>query len=213
MQQTPANYADYLEYDRRQRGIERHVLTAFLGGLAVGGLVTALPGPLSAVYDPYAVLGLAVAVGATASGIPWALLTAFLAGASSIVTSMAVGAIQGHPGFELVGDDARGLNLLLLQLVIVGLLANLARRAGAWGDAAAGLVGAVLLGDVIDRATPGLVAYERGFWPWPALVVGVLTAAGVILLRRRHGMGVLRALAVTAALAGSFALLVLLVLR
>ncbi|GAA0945724.1 hypothetical protein [Nonomuraea longicatena] len=209
---TAVEYADFAEYDRRQRGIERHVLTAFLGGLAVGmiGMLVSAKGPelLWELYDPYAYLAAAIAVGATATGFGWALLTTFLAAVSSLVAAMGTSALQGRLHAETVGSGATELNVLLVLLVALGLLSYLTRHPGLWGDLAAGLVGAMLIADVIDRSNPGFLDYEPGFWPVPALVIGTLSVAGVFLLRRRL-LARLRSLAVTATLSAPLALAVL----
>ncbi|WP_327086581.1 hypothetical protein OIE66_30180 [Nonomuraea sp. NBC_01738] len=214
MKQTASNveYSDFAEYDRHQRGIERHVLAAFAGGLVVG-LIGAFLGMLAPqfvndVYDPYAYLALSVAVGATATGFGWALLTTFLAAASMLVAAMGGSALQGDLGFESVGGGAGALNVLVVLLVGLGLLAFVSRRRDLWGDLATGLIGGILLSDVIDRATPGFIDSQAGFWPVPALVV---TAAAVcaLLALRRCVRSRLRAIAAAALVAGAFAFVIL----
>lgn len=209
---TSVDYADFAEYDRRQRGIERHVLAAFLGGLAVGlfGMFATSKGPASfgEIYDPYAYLALALVVGRTASGFCWALLSTFLAAVSTLVAAMGAGALQGEFDIDVIGGGPAGLNVLLVLLVGLGLLAYVTRRKDGWGDLAAGLIGGALFIDIIDRATPGFIDTRAAFWPIPAIVVSVL-AIGVVLALRRTIGGRLRALAVTTVLAGAFALAVL----
>ncbi|MEV0590917.1 hypothetical protein [Nonomuraea cavernae] len=205
MNDTAIDYADFAEYDRRQRGIERHMLAAFLGGLVVGliGMLMSGKGPgwVGQIYYPYAYLALTLVVGATASGFGWALLTTFLAAVSMLVAAMGGSVFRGDLSFDVIGDSPAGLNWTLAMLVGLGLLAYLTRRRDRWGDVAAGLVGAVLLTDVVDRATPGFIGDVREFWPGPALVVGALAVLLVIVVRR-SARGRVRALAVTATLAG-----------
>ncbi|WP_219470772.1 hypothetical protein [Nonomuraea rhizosphaerae] len=208
MEETALDYADFAEYDRRQRGIERHMLAAFLGGLAVGlvGMLTAGRGPLwlGQLYDPYMYLVLALLVGASAAGFGWALLGTSLAALSTIVAAMGGSALRGGSDLGVIGGDAAGtLNWTLALLVGLGLLAYVTRRRDGWGDVAAGAIGTLLLADVIDRATPGFIDSEPAFWPGPALVAGVLSAALVLALRRSWGSR-LRALAMAAVLAAAF---------
>ncbi|WP_162795414.1 hypothetical protein [Nonomuraea lactucae] len=207
MDKTAIDYADFAEYDRRQRRIERHVLAAFLGGLVVGltGMLLSGIGPawLDRVYDPYAYFALALVVGASASGWGWALLTTFLAAVSTLVAAMGASALRGRMTFDVIGGSAAGLNLMLGMLVGLGVLAYVTRRQDRWGDIAAGVVGGVLLADVVDRATPGFIDSEATFWPGPALFIGSLSVGLVFALRRTAG-GRMRALAVTALLAGLF---------
>ncbi|GAA2302640.1 hypothetical protein GCM10010149_60000 [Nonomuraea roseoviolacea subsp. roseoviolacea] len=211
MKKPTIEYADFAEYDRRQRGIERHVLAAFIGGLAVGlvGMFVSGSGPAWCVrlYDPYAYLALAIALGVTAQGFGWAALSTFLAAVSMLVAAMGASAVHGRDfTFDVVGGSLAGLNWILFMLVGLGLLGYVARRRDHWGDLAAGAIGAALLADVIDRSTPGFIATERAFWPVTAIVVGGLTIALVLGLRRTLA-GRLRALAVSAALAGLVAVL------
>ncbi|MCA2189346.1 hypothetical protein [Nonomuraea cavernae] len=210
MNDTAIDYADFAEFDRRQRGIERHVLAAFLGGLVVGliGMLMSGRGPgwVEQIYHPYAYFALTLVVGATASGFGWALLTTFLAAVSMLVAAMGGSVFRGDLGFDVVGDSPAGLNWTLVLLVGLGLLAYLTRRRDRWGDLAAGLVGAVLLTDVVDRATPGFIGEVREFWPVPALVIGSLAVILVIVVRR-GARGRVRALAVTTTLAGLAAFL------
>ncbi|MEV0236971.1 hypothetical protein [Nonomuraea sp. NPDC050786] len=208
MNDTSIDYADLAEYDRRQRCIERHLLTAFLGGLAVGlvGMFLTGQGPrwIGQIYDPYLYFALSLAVGATASGFGWALLTTFLAAASTLVATMGAGALSGDLAFDVIGGSAAGLNWTLVLLVGLGLLAYASRRHDAWGDLAAGAVGVALIADVMDRATPGFIDSDRSFWPGPAVVVGLLSVALVFLLRcKARGRG--RALALAAVFAGVLA--------
>ncbi|GGT31245.1 hypothetical protein ACFFV7_47720 [Nonomuraea spiralis] len=207
MNDTAIEYADFAEYDRRQRRIERHVLTAFLAGLAVGliGMLTAGKGPswLGQLYDPYAYLTLSLVVGATASGFGWALLTTFLATVSTLVAAMGASALRGVDGFDIIGGGAAGLNWTLALLVGLGLLAYVTRRRDAWGDLAAGSIGALLIADVVDRATPGFIDTEQAFWPGPATVVGVLAVLLVVVLRHNRRARV-RALTFSAVFAGLF---------
>ncbi|MEW9547826.1 hypothetical protein [Nonomuraea sp. NPDC050783] len=208
MNNTTIDYADFAEYDRRQRGIERHLVAAFLGGLAVGlvGMLISGRGPgwLGQLYEPYAYLALALAVGASASGFGWALLTTFLAAVSTLVAAMGAGALRGYPAFDVIGGSAAGLNWILALLVGLGLLAYVTRRDDAWGDLAAGGIGAALIADVVDRATPGFIDTERSFWPGPALLVGLLTVVLVLGLRR-SARSRARALALSVLFSGLFA--------
>src|SRR5690242_14426843 len=133
MNNTTIEYADFAEYDRRQRGIERHLVAAFLGGLVVG-LVGALisgrgPGWIGQLYEPYAYLALSLAVGATATGFGWALVTTFLAAVSTLVAAMGASAFRGDLALvDLGGGGAAGLNWVLALLVGLGLLAYVTRR-------------------------------------------------------------------------------------
>ncbi|MFC4115869.1 hypothetical protein [Nonomuraea zeae] len=207
MNNTTIDYADFAEYDRRQRGIERHLLAAFLGGLVVGlvGMLISGAGPgwAGLIYDPYAYLALSLTVGATASGFGWALLTTFLAAVSTLVAAMGASALRGYESFDTIGGSAAGLNWTLALLVGLGLLAYVTRRGDVWGDLAAGAVGAVLIADVVDRATPGFIDSEQEFWPGPALAVGLVSVALVFVLRR-NARGRVRALALSAVFAGLF---------
>jgi hypothetical protein len=211
MNHTAIDYADFAEYDRRQRGIERHLLAAFLGGLAVGliGMLISGKGPVwvGQLYDPYAYLALSLAVGATASGLGWALLTTFLSVVSTLVAAMGASALRGDDAFSIIGSiiggSATGLNWTLVLLVGLGLLAYASRRHDGWGDVAAGGIAAVLIADVVDRATPGFIDSERAFWPGPATVIGALAVALVFVLRRST-CGRVRALALSAVFAGLF---------
>jgi len=208
MKTSAIEYADFAEFDRRQRGIERHVLAAFLAGLAVGfvGLLTAGKGPAWAgqLYDPYAYLAVALAVGASASGFGWALLTTFVATVSTLVATVGLSALGGAPDFGVVGGSAAGFSWTIVLLVGIGLLAYVARRTDRWGDYAAGVIGAALIADVVDRATPGFIGTELSFWPLPAVLVGALAVAVTLALRRSAG-GRIRALACAAGLACLFA--------
>lgn len=208
IKESTIDYAEFAAYDRRQRCIERHVLGAFLGGLVVGlvGILTASRGPqwLDHLYDPYMYLGLALLVGASATGFGWALLTTFLASLSMIVVTLGGSMLRGAPDIGGVGGSAAGLNWTLCLLVGLGLLAYVTRRPDGWGDLAVGLIGALLLADVIDRATPGFIHSDPAFWPGPALVAGALSVVLVLALRRSMA-GRVRALALAAVLAGLFA--------
>ncbi|MFE3449312.1 hypothetical protein ACFXJ8_10290 [Nonomuraea sp. NPDC059194] len=183
MEKIAIDYADFAEYDRRQRDIQRHVLAAFLGGLVVGAVGVLISDVDVGIYDPYVYLALTVAVGATATGFGWALLTTFLASASILVAAMGGSALAGDLRFEAIGGSASGLNLLVAQLVVLGLLAYFTRRPDVWGDLAAGAISGLVLADVIDRATPGGVDWDVGFWPVPAVIVGTLAVAGAMALR------------------------------
>ncbi|MCP2360940.1 hypothetical protein HD597_007960 [Nonomuraea thailandensis] len=207
MNDTTIDYADFAEYDRRQRGIERHLVAAFLGGLAVGliGMLISGNGPgwLGQIYDPYAYLALSLTVGATASGFGWALVTTFLAAVSTLVSAMGASALTGDEAFDVIGGSPAGLNWTLGLLVGLGLLAYATRRQDGWGDVAAGAVGAALIADVVDRATPGFIDSDQSFWPGPAMVVGLASVALVPVLRRSR-RGRVRALGMSAVFAGLF---------
>ncbi|MFG3439710.1 hypothetical protein ACGF0J_20900 [Nonomuraea sp. NPDC047897] len=208
MDKTALDYADFAEYDRRQRSIERHVLAAFIGGLVVGlgGMLLSGWGPawLDRVYDPYAYFALALAVGVTASGFGWALLGTFLAAVTTLVAAMGASALRGRLTFDVMDGGAAGLNWMLAMLVGLGLLAYVTRRKDHWGDIAAGVVGGVLLADIVDRSTPGFIETEEAFWPGPALTIGCLSV-GLVIALRRSTRARLHALAVTALLAILFA--------
>ncbi|MGP3928501.1 hypothetical protein ACTWPV_00705 [Nonomuraea sp. KM88] len=202
MDTTTLDYGDYAEYDRRQRNIEHHLLAAFLGGLAVGPmgvLVTGeAPGWLGQIYDPYVYFALTLAVGATASGFGWALVTTFLAGLSTLVSAMGTSALLGDDVLGAAGEAA-GANWTLVLLVCLGLAAHVTRRDDVCGDVAAAAVGAALIADVAGRAVPGLVESDGSFWPYPAAVIGLLSVALVLGLRR-NAWGRVRALAMSAVL-------------
>ncbi|MEV5329913.1 hypothetical protein ACFMQL_23255 [Nonomuraea fastidiosa] len=203
MDNSTIEYADFAEYDRRQRAIEHHLLAAVFGGLAVGviGMLLSGPGWAGQIYDPYAYLALSLAVGATASGFGWALLTTVLASLSTLVAGIGASALRGGDVMSLTGAPVTGLDWTLALLVCLGLLAYATRRDDVWGDVAAGAVGAALIADVVARAVPGVVGSEQSFWPGPAMVIGVLTVAAVLVLRR-NVRGRVRALALSATLAG-----------
>ncbi|MFC4015955.1 hypothetical protein ACFOY2_52700 [Nonomuraea purpurea] len=188
MNKTTIDYADYAEHDRRLRGIERHLVTAFLGGLAVGlvGMLLHGTGPdwVGQLYNPFAYLGLSLAVGASASRFGWALLTTFLGAVASLVAAMGGSALRGYDVSEIIDSDAVGTNRTIALLVVLGLLAYVTRRDDTWGDVAAGTVGAALIADVVHRAMPGFLGRENSFWPGPALVIGLLSVALVPVLRR-----------------------------
>ncbi|MFI6484088.1 hypothetical protein ACIBH1_39620 [Nonomuraea sp. NPDC050663] len=203
MDDTQVDYADYAEYDRRQRGIERHLLITFLGGVVLGLVGMVLPASLTDAYDPYAAIALAVAVGMTASGFGWALLTSFLTAAAGVVSTMGLGTLLGTADFNTTAGGAIGLNVLLVLLVAVGLLAWVTRRNDRWGDLAAGGISALVLTDVIDRSTAGFVDFEPGFWPWPGVLLALL-AVGSVFLTRKSLPAALRALAVAAIITGGF---------
>ncbi|TDD22869.1 hypothetical protein [Nonomuraea diastatica] len=202
MDNTTIDYGDYAEYDRRQRNIEQHLLAAFLGGLAVGpmGVLATGDGPgwLGQIYDPYAYFALTLAVGATATGFGWALVTTFLAAVSTLVSAMGARALLGDDVLGAAGDAA-GVNWTLVLLVGLGLVAYVTRRDDVWGDLAAAAVGAALIADVADRAVPGLVESDGSFWPYPAAAIGLLSVALVLGLRR-NAWGRVRALAMSAVL-------------
>ncbi|TDE55862.1 hypothetical protein E1295_13050 [Nonomuraea mesophila] len=204
MNHTTIDYGDFAEYDRRLRDIEHHLLAAFLGGLAVGFIGVFVtgdgPGWLGRLYEPYVCFALALAVGATASGFGWALVTTFLAAVSTLVAAMGASALRGD---EVLGmaDDAAGVNRTLALLVCLGLAAYVTRRDDVWGDLAAAAAGAALIADVAGRAVPGLAGSDRSFWPYPAMVIGLLSVALVLALRR-NVWGRVRALALAAMLSG-----------
>ncbi|NBE92102.1 hypothetical protein FE391_02540 [Nonomuraea sp. KC401] len=204
MDHTTIDYGDYAEYDRRQRDIEHHLLAAFLGGLAVGfmGMFVAGDGPgwLGRLYEPYVYLALSLAVGATASGFGWALVTTFLAAMSTLVSAVGASALRGDDVLGVAGDAA-GVNRTLALLVCLGLAAYVTRRNDVWGDLAAAALGAALIADVAGRAVPGLVESDHSFWPYPAVVIGLLSVALVLGLRR-NAWGRMRALALAAMLSG-----------
>jgi hypothetical protein len=207
MNTTTLDYADFAEYDRRQRGIERHLVAAYHGGLADGliGMLLSGRGPewVGQLYEPYAYLALSLAVGFSASGFGWALLTTFLAAVSTLVAAMGASTLRGDLAFDVIGGGAAGLNWTLALLVGLGLLAYVTRRQDAWGDLAAGAVGAALIAHIVDRATPGFIDSERSFWPVPAMVAGLLSIALVLVLRRNRRARV-RALALSAVFSGLF---------
>lgn len=205
MNDSSIDYADLAEYDRRQRGIERHLLAAFLGGFVVGlaGMFLAGRGPgwVGQVYDPYVYLALSLAVGATASGFGWALLTTFLAAAATLVAAMGASGFGGDPAFDVIGGSAAGLNWTIALLVGLGLLAYATRRGDIWGDLAAGAIGVALMADVVNRATSNFAGGDLPSWPGPAALMGLVSVAAVFALRRR-ARGHLHALALSAVFAG-----------
>lgn len=208
MRASTIDFDYFAEFDRRQRAIELHLVAAFSAGLAVGliGMLTAgrVPGWVSQIYDPYIYLALVVAVGASAAGFGWALLTTFLAAVSTLVATMGGAALRGNFDFTLFGGTPTGLYWTFALLLGLGLLAYATRRDDRWGDLAAGVIGAALMTDVVQRATPGFIA-EPYFWPLPALPVGIMAAAAVLALRRT-GPARARALTIAAVAAGVFAL-------
>ncbi|MGV9303189.1 hypothetical protein ACWDLG_07455 [Nonomuraea sp. NPDC003727] len=204
MEKFVLDYADFAEYDRRQRAIQRHVLAAFLGGVVVG-FIGALVAPIDpGIYDPYVYFALPILVGATASGFGWALLATFLAVVTTLVAAMGGSALRGDLGFDAIGDTAVGLNILVAHLVVLGLLAYVTRRRDLWGDLATGIISGLMLGDIIDRATPGGLDWHAGFWPAPALGLAGLALLSLIALRRTTA-GRLRAAVVACVVTGALA--------
>ncbi|MEO3872383.1 hypothetical protein ABGB18_26520 [Nonomuraea sp. B12E4] len=199
------DYRDFAEYDRRQRGIERHLVAAFAGGLAVGlaGVLVAGQGPgwAGQIFDPYVYLAVALVVGASASGFGWALLTTFLAVVSMLAAAIGASAFGGMAPFTVVGGSTAGFDWSTLAPIAVGLLAYVTRRDDLWGDLAGGAVGAALIAHVVNRVAPELDAGEQVFWPGPAVAVGLLTVVLVSALRRNARRRV-RALAMSALFAG-----------
>ncbi|PZG27045.1 hypothetical protein C1I98_33605 [Spongiactinospora gelatinilytica] len=181
-------YEGFVEYDRRQERIGRHVVAAFALGLLFGvfGVVATnfLPRGVTAVFNPYGYFLLAVYVGGTATGIGWAALSSLLAALAPLVASMAGTLVfEGFDAQAWGGGSAIETNVLLVAIFGYGLAAYAARRHGIAGDLTAGLLGGVLLADAADKAAPGWVEYVPGFWPWPAAVVTMLVVATVALLR------------------------------
>ncbi|GAA3162269.1 hypothetical protein GCM10010466_61530 [Planomonospora alba] len=183
---------DFLAWDRRERAIVRHMVTAFAGGLLLGALGEVLahgPEPLSAAYDPYAYLLFAVVVGRTAAGFGWAALAGALAALGPVVSMLAATFFPpGRPSLYL-GGDAMVPGVALLAVALSALAAHLTRRDGLRGDLAAGLSAGVLLIEATEAARSG---------SWSVLTAAALLLAVVLGLRR--GAGAVRAALVATAL-------------
>ncbi|MDF5753981.1 hypothetical protein [Spongiactinospora sp. TRM90649] len=194
----------FAEYDRGQRRILGHLLLSFVLGLVfgvLGVLVThAAARAVESLFNPYAYFLLAVYVGATASGLGWAALSALLAALAPMVSSMAgTLMVEGYDTDAWGGGSAIQVNVLLASVFCYGVAAYLARGRGLGADLLAGVLGGILLADGADKAAPGWMEYVPGFWPWPAAVLAVVVVIMVLLLRRTTA-GRLRATAVTLAL-------------
>lgn len=199
-------YARYQALEQRYRGIVRHIVLSLVAGAVAGvaGTLIHVSGLRSVeqVYDPYAYFALVAIVGRTAAGIGWALLSTALAALAPMVPALVGVGLAGHDVHALGGDPAT-LNLLVLALIGFGLAAYAARLPGLRSDAAAGLVGGVLLGDLGGRSLPGPAAGGQAFQPMSALIVALLVLGLLTVLRRTPGTR-LRALAVAVLIAGGY---------
>ncbi|MEU9829930.1 hypothetical protein AB0D67_00185 [Streptosporangium sp. NPDC048047] len=191
---------DCAEIDRRQRGIVLHMVLSLLVGMLLGTLGAVLShahSPLDAFYEPYAYVLLVVVAGYTAAGLGWAVLSCALATFGPLLSLLA--ATVFDPGAMFLGaGGAEGLNITVAALVVMGVLAHLSRNGTRWGDLAGGVLAGLVALDGLDKALPGGPEYIAGFWPWKAVVVGVL-ALGLLVTTRR-GWGRARSAAVAVAM-------------
>ncbi|MGJ6960910.1 hypothetical protein ACSDR0_03290 [Streptosporangium sp. G11] len=162
------------------------VLSLFVGMLlgGVGALLAYGPALLYALYNPYAYLLLVVVTGRTAASFGWAVLSSVLAAFGPIL-SMLVATIFASNAWRIsLGDDGASMNLMIANLVAIGILSYLAKRFDRWGDVAAGSAAGLALFDGIDKAMPGGPEHVPGFWPWGVAVVVAITLGMLISLGR-----------------------------
>ncbi|MEU3162740.1 hypothetical protein [Streptosporangium sp. NPDC006930] len=181
------NYTlDFAAGDRRDRAILRHMLLSLFVGMLLGGIgALAAYGPdlLYALYNPYAYLLLVVVVGRTATGFGWAVLSSVLATFGPILSLLVAAIFESSAWSMSLGDDGTSINLMITNLVAIGVLSYLAKRRDRWGTTAAGGAAGLALLDGIDKTMPGGPEYVSGFWPWgvaavAAIAVGMLGSLG-----------------------------------
>ncbi|WP_285776246.1 hypothetical protein [Microtetraspora sp. NBRC 13810] len=201
---------DLVRFDRRQSRIQRHMLVAFALGLAFGvaGAVVQHTGlsQVQAVFDPYAYFLLSAIVGATASGPGWAVLSSLLSTVTPAVFALAGAALLEGYETDVWSRGPSGADLILLAVFCYGVFAYAARRDGYWADLLAGVLGGLLLANLLDKAVLGLLRYVPDFWPGPALAVAV-PVIGMVLFLRRGLAARLRGLAVALAMPGALILI------
>ncbi|GAB2462215.1 hypothetical protein GCM10027187_32890 [Streptosporangium sandarakinum] len=196
---------DCAELDRRQRGIVLHMVLSLVVGMLLGSLGAVLShahNPLGSLYEPYAYVLLVVVAGYTAAGLGWAALSCALATFGPLLSLLA--ATLFDPGTMVLGaGSAAAMNVTVATLVVIGVLAHLARRGTLWGDLAGGVLAGLVAVDGLDKALPGGPEYVPGFWPWKTLVVGALVLG--LLVTTRPGWGRVRSAAVALAIVAACA--------
>ncbi|WP_329091719.1 MULTISPECIES: hypothetical protein [unclassified Streptosporangium] len=162
------------------------VLSLFVGMLlgGVGALLAYGPDLLYALYNPYAYLLLVVVMGRTAAGFGWAVLSSVLAAFGPILSLLVATIFESNAWRMSLGDDGASMNLMIANLVAIGVLSYLAKRYDRWGDVAAGGAAGLALFDGIDKAMPGGPEHVSGFWPWGVTVVAAITLGMLVSLGR-----------------------------
>lgn len=182
------NYTlDFVARDRRDRAILRHmVLSLFVGMLlgGVGALLSYGPELLYALYHPYAYLVFVVVMGRTAAGLGWAVLSSVLAAFGPILSMLVATIFAKNAWLVSLGGDGASMNLMIANLVAIGVLSYLAKRYDRWGDLAAGGAAGLALFDGIDKAMPGGPEHVPGFWPWGVVVVAAIVLGMLVSLGR-----------------------------
>jgi len=166
------------------------MLLSLFAGMSLGGvgaLVAHGPDLLSALYDPYAYLLLVVVVGRTATGFGWAVLASVLATFGSMLSLLVATIFERSAWYVSLGDDGTSMNLMITNLVAIGVLSYLAKRRDRWGDAAAGGAAGLALLDGIDKTMPGGPEHVLGFWPGGVAVVAAIAAGMLISPGRGRG--------------------------
>ncbi|GAA2902174.1 hypothetical protein GCM10010517_68040 [Streptosporangium fragile] len=188
------NYTlDFVEGDRRDRAILRHMVLSLFVGMTlgvVGALLAYGPELLYALYGPYVYIVFVVVVGRTAAGFGWAVLASALATFGSTISLMAATIFASETEFPVLGTDGAQVNLTIVILASIGVLSYLAKRADLGGDFAAGAAGGLAALEAVDRSLPIGPGHVPGFWPWGALAVAVLVLGMIFTLR--HGLGRVR---------------------
>jgi hypothetical protein len=182
------NYTlDFVARDRRDRAILRHMVLSLFVGMLLGGVGALLaygPELLYALYNPYAYLLLVVVTGRTAAAFGWAVLSSVLAAFGPILSMLVATIFESNAWRISLGDDGASMNLMIANLVAIGVLSYLAKRFDRWGDVAAGGAAGLALFDGIDKAMPGGPEHVPGFWPWGVAVVVAITLGMLISLGR-----------------------------
>ncbi|MFJ2030934.1 hypothetical protein [Streptosporangium sp. NPDC087985] len=163
-----------------------HLVLSLVGGLTLGFIGAVLsygPGPLYAIYEPYAYLLFVAIVGRTAAGLGWAGLTSALATLGALISLLTASIFRQGDELDL-GSNGAALNLALLVVASFGVLSYFTKRDDLWGDLAGGaLVGIVAIYGM-GKALPDWPEHVPGFWPWSALVVAGLSLGLLLSLRR-----------------------------
>ncbi|MEU8380034.1 hypothetical protein [Streptosporangium sp. NPDC048865] len=162
------------------------VLSLFVGMLlgGVGALLSYGPELLYALYHPYAYLVFVVVMGRTAAGLGWAVLSSVLAAFGPILSMLVATIFAKNAWLVSLGGDGASMNLMIANLVAIGVLSYLAKRYDRWGDLAAGGAAGLALFDGIDKAMPGGPEHVPGFWPWGVVVVAAIVLGMLVSLGR-----------------------------